>query len=111
VWPRAYGGESVEENLLPACKSCNGRKGDIAMWALYPIQAIVCGFNMDESDFALVPKEARLAAHARIAGSMARADDISLKEAYVRLGPADMLNLVDGSLVVDVFNLTVPAGR
>ena len=39
VWPQAYGGDSDYDNLLPACKSCNGRKGDVASWSLYPIQA------------------------------------------------------------------------
>ena len=26
IWPRSYGGDSIEENLLPSCKSCNSNK-------------------------------------------------------------------------------------
>jgi hypothetical protein len=33
VWPRAYGGDSDSENLLPSCKSCNERKSDVPSWA------------------------------------------------------------------------------
>ena len=47
VWPQAYGGDSDYDNLLPACKSCNGRKGDVASWSLYPIQAQIAGFQAD----------------------------------------------------------------
>lgn len=31
VVPRALGGEDVRENIVPACRSCNGRKG--ARWS------------------------------------------------------------------------------
>ena len=34
LWPQAYGGDSVEDNILPACRSCNHeKKQDYPSWA------------------------------------------------------------------------------
>ncbi len=46
ICPRAYGGNSIEDNLLPACQSCNSdKKGNFATWAMPAIQSLIMGFN------------------------------------------------------------------
>lgn len=43
VWPFAYGGDSVYENLLVACRMCNNLKRNTPAWAMYPIQSPCSG--------------------------------------------------------------------
>ena len=105
VWPQAYGGNSVYENLLPACQSCNNRKGHAASWSLYPIQALVHGYKLTAEDIADLPKETRFAVLTRTAMDAAAAHDLSLKEAFVSLGRPDLPAVADESTSVDVFNL------
>jgi hypothetical protein len=102
VWPQAFGGDSEEENLLPACAACNERKANNASWVLYPIQNLVVGTHQRELD--LMPKEMRFAVLMRAAERMAD-DGISLKEAHLRLGKPAPPAVVDLSQAVDVFNL------
>jgi hypothetical protein len=110
VWPRAYGGNSDPENLLPSCKSCNERKSNVPSWALYPIQALVAGYQLDSTALARIPKEMRFAVQARAAGESARQHGTSLKEAFVAMGRPDLPRVIDVSSSIDVFNL-VPQTR
>ena len=105
VWPLAYGGDSDYDNLLPACQSCNHRKGHAASWSLYPIQALVHGYQLTADDIADLPKETRFAVLTRAAMDAAAALHLSLKEAFVSLGRPDLPAVVDESTSVDVFNL------
>lgn len=105
VWPQAYGGDSDAENLLPACKSCNGRKGDVASWSLYPIQALVAGYQLSAEDIAVLPKEMRFAVLSRKATETAAEHHLSLKDAIINLGRPDLPAVIDESTSVDVFNL------
>jgi hypothetical protein len=109
VWPRAYGGDSEPENLLPACQSCNNRKGMTPSWSMYPVQALVAGFEIDSADVALLPKEMRFAMHAREVAACAVDKRVSLKEAFVALGRVDVPTVINRSVTVDVFNLAFAA--
>ena len=106
VWPQAFGGNSDPENLLPACRSCNERKGHAASWTLYPVQSLVHGYRLSSEDVAALPKEMRFAVHSRTAIKEAKAAGSSLKEAFARLGRPDLPTIIDESVSVDVFNLT-----
>lgn len=105
VWPQSYGGDSDYDNLLPACRSCNNRKGHAASWSLYPIQALIAGYQLTGGDIAKLPKEMRFAVLTRAAMHTAVADHLSLKEAFVKLGRPDLPSVIDESTSVDVFNL------
>src|SRR5262249_31393125 len=51
LWPRCYGGDSIDDNLLPACGSCNSdKKGDFATWGMTNVQSLVLGFSPTESE-------------------------------------------------------------
>lgn len=39
IWPIAFGGETREENLLPACGNCNSKRGHMLSWAAGPVQS------------------------------------------------------------------------
>lgn len=101
VWPRAYGGDSVYDNLLVACRSCNNIKASTPSWAMYYIQSLVVGHVDKIEEF---PKWTRLAIRTREARKTALSKNISLREAFLNL---ELTNeLVAGSIgAVDGFNL------
>lgn len=103
VWPRAYGGNSDEENLLGACRSCNVAKSSEPSWAMYPIQSYVAGF--DVQDLEHVPKEMRFAVQARAAKHLAQSEGLSLQDAYRRLGRPSRPVVLNEATAVDLFNL------
>ena len=44
LWPQAYGGDSEEENLLPACRLCNTeKKRDYPLWAACNVHTLNIG--------------------------------------------------------------------
>jgi hypothetical protein len=105
VWPQAFGGESVEDNLLPACRGCNERKSDIPSWTLYPIQALTAGFQPSSERVDKAPKELRFAVQSRAASRLAQSEGLSLRQAFVALGRTASPTH-DGSMVTaDVFSL------
>lgn len=105
VWPQAYGGDSSEENLLPACAACNVRKAHTASWSLYPIQSLIVGTHQHELQ--LMPKEMRFAVRARAAQKLTHSG-LSLRESYLELGRPLTPLIVDTAQAVDVFNLRIP---
>lgn len=109
VWPRAYGGDSDEENLLPSCRSCNERKDLTPFWSMYPVQALMAGYQLGDEAMAELPKEMRFAVHSRAATRYAFHNGTSLKEAFLALGRPDVPSVVDASVSVDVFNLAFVA--
>ena len=38
VRPRLHGGLTVRENLVPACRHCNGKKGSTSLWTWWQDQ-------------------------------------------------------------------------
>lgn len=39
VWPQSLGGQTVEANLMLACKDCNSERGHMSTWAVGPVQS------------------------------------------------------------------------
>ena len=103
VWPRAYGGDSSLENLLGACQSCNNHKSDTPSWALYPVQALVAGFEIESTEE--LQKDMRFATQARAATTLVHDLDISLREAFMQLGRPGFPAIDNINTAVDVFNL------
>lgn len=107
VWPRAYGGNSDFENLLGTCRSCNEAKASEPSWAMYPIQAYVVGFDMQ--DLEDMPKRMRFAVQARAAKRLAQSEGCSLRDAYLRLGRPNRPVVLNEATAVDLFNLEFSA--
>ena len=105
VWPRAYGGNSLADNLLPACQSCNVKKGHTPSWSMYPVQALIAGHQLDDEKLATLPKEMRFSVQSRAAAHHATANATSLKDAFISLGRPGTPSVVNPQVSVDVFNL------
>jgi hypothetical protein len=110
LWPRMYGGDSDDENFLPACHSCNnGKKSDFATWAMTSVQALIYPIEPNDEQLgrqlSTVKGNYRFALHYRKAQNIASAKKTSLKRAFLHLGPWTELRVQDRSLVADFFNL------
>ncbi|MEW9525964.1 HNH endonuclease [Agrobacterium radiobacter] len=107
VWPRALGGDSTEDNLLPACTSCNSTKGHLATWHMAWLQPIVFSDVDGEHAPPPVPREVQMALHMRAATSYARANGTTLRDAFLAIGPRDRPEKIDSEQGYDFFNMRV----
>jgi hypothetical protein len=106
VWPRAYGGDSITENLLPACASCNSaKKAHFATWTMPPVQSLVLGLSPAASRLQEIDGSYKFALHYRAAQRLALEQHLTLKQAFLRLGPWKDVRVVDDHDVADIFNL------
>jgi hypothetical protein len=108
IWPQCFGGDSIEENWLPACALCNNdKKGNYATWAMPDIQSVVLGFGPSDSEYTSLNGSHRFALHQLMAKKLAVQRNLSLKRAYMILGPWDSPRLVDEYDLGDFFNLAI----
>ena len=88
IWPRSLGGNSDKENLLPACHDCNSRtKDDLSTWGSVNVHMLMLGIGPSEEHVKKIPGHFRFALQRRQAVRFAAMNRLSLKEAYLRLGP------------------------
>jgi hypothetical protein len=106
VWPKDFGGDSIVDNLLPACKECNGKhKANYASWAMTNIQSILLGFEPSESRVKRISGSSRFAIHHRHVQTVAYDLQLTLKEAYLRVGPSEEVRVIDSLEFGHFFNL------
>ena len=102
LWPASLGGDTIVENLLPACQFCNGAKEHMAAWQMGWIQPAVY-----PQGFAMVPKPLKLGLHMRAAVEFAHNGGASLKDAFLAIGPRQALEQIDAGDSFDFFNMRV----
>lgn len=110
IWPQCFGGESEDENLLPACKSCNTKKKrNFASWAMVAIQSVALGWNPQNSAKNSVDGSIRFARHHLAVWIEASNTLCSLKEAYRRVGSWTDVGIMDIDDDGDFFNIQLTA--
>lgn len=107
VWPRALGGDSSEDNLLPTCDICNSKKGHIAAWQMAWIQPIVFADADEINSLKAFPRDLQIALHIRAAMAYAQENGTTLKDAFLTIGPREKLARIDPEQGYDFFNLRV----
>lgn len=106
VWPRSYGGNSTPENLLPACWSCNTiKKANFATWVMPGIQSLVLGLAPEPGRLQEIDGSYKFSIHYRVAQRVAINRRITLKNAFLEIGPWKDVRIRDVDDVVDIFNL------
>jgi 5-methylcytosine-specific restriction endonuclease McrA len=106
IWPRAYGGNSTTENLLPACSSCNSnKKAHFATWVMPSVQSLMLGWSPNDARLQEIDGSLKFALHNRAAQRLASSLGCTLKDAFLRLGPWDSVRVSNDADVVDFFNL------
>jgi len=92
IWPQSYGGDSIIENLLPACFKCNKDKGNMILWQNANVHSFVLKPNPSEDEFENIRRVERIAKHRRTIFKYACEKNISLKEAAYEVGPINIMN-------------------
>jgi hypothetical protein len=87
LWPASMGGDTIEENLLPACSECQRVTKDTLSWEWYNIHNLVLPAEPSQDALDAVDKRTRYARHYFEAMTSAETERLTLKQAFVRLGP------------------------
>jgi len=87
VWPQSVGGDSVEENLLPACERCQDTTKDTMSWEWFNIHNVVLPVNPSDSAIASVTRRGHFARHFFEAMRVVSERQLSLKDAFLFIGP------------------------
>lgn len=87
LWPRSLGGDSVEENLLPACGGCQKTTQDTVSWEWLNAHNLVLPPRPSEAAVNSIGPRVRGARHFMHAVDVAERQGLTLKEAMLRLGP------------------------
>jgi len=85
VWPRAFGGDTIIDNLALSCHDCNNRKASYANWSMVDIQSLVLAHNPSDESLAKIPGLRRFAMLSYAAHRIADKGSLSLKSAHLRL--------------------------
>ncbi len=107
VWPRALGGDTSVDNLIPTCSVCNSKKGHIAAWQMAWIQPIVFSDADETNSLKAFPRDLQIALHIRAAMAYAQANGTTLKDAFLMIGPREKPARIDPDQGYDFFNLRV----
>lgn len=107
IWPASYGGDSIEQNLLPACHACNDAKQDMLLWQTGAIFSFVLKPNPSENERTRIGRREKVARRIQDILHRANLERCTLKEAAIKIGPAKFDNLVaiDDDDAIDYFNL------
>ncbi len=106
IWPASFGGNSIPENLLPACSICNRDKKDMLLWHTGHLFSFVLKPDPSMDELTSITKKAKIAAQMRNIYAKACSEEISLKTAAEILGPTDMTSIyaIDDRDAVDFSN-------
>ena len=87
LWPMSLGGDSIEENLLPACDRCQIDTQDTVSWEWPNIHNLVLPSSPSTGAMNSVNRSVRYARHYLSALRSCEGENLSLKQAFIRIGP------------------------
>jgi hypothetical protein len=107
IWPSSFGGSSIVDNLLPACSTCNNKKGALMLWQDAPVSSIILPPNPSQNDLTMITRRAKIAKHRQDLFAFAVKMKITLKAAALQLGAYNFSNVssVDSDDSADFFTL------
>ena len=106
IWPASFGGNSIPENLLPACGFCNRAKGHMMLWQSAHVAAFVLKPSPSEEELKSIQRSEKVAKHTQSIFSYACHHRTSLKDAALAVGSISMSSVysVDADDAMDFFN-------
>ena len=106
VWPRSYGGNSTIDNLLPACRMCNEKKkANFATWVMPSVQALNLGLAPSDDRLQEIHGSYNLLFIIELPRNSLSENGLTLKNAFLKLGPWEDVRIRDVDDVVDIFNI------
>lgn len=106
IWPQSFGGDSIAENLLPACATCNGYKSDMLLWQTAHVHSFTLKPEPSPQELNNIKTTLRIAQHRRKIFEYANANRTTLKDAALMVGSANLgdISSIDSDDAVDFFN-------
>jgi 5-methylcytosine-specific restriction endonuclease McrA len=106
IWPQSFGGDSIAENLLPACPTCNNAKSDMLLWQNAHIHSFTLKPEPSPQELENIEKKLRIAQHRRNIFEYASTHRTTLKDAALIIGSVDLseISSIDRDDAVDFFN-------
>lgn len=86
LWPSSIGGDSIEENLLPACVMCQNDTENTMSWEWLNIHNLVLPTSPSDDALKSVTRKQRTARHFHQAIAIRDENGISLKQAFLQIG-------------------------
>ena len=106
LWPTSMGGDSIEDNLLPACHMCQHHSQDALSWEWPNIHNLVLPSSPSDRALESVSRRLRYARHYLEALTATDDQHVSLKQAFLRLGPIKLpISYVNTGLPLTFFDL------
>lgn len=93
IWPQSYGGDSIEENLLPACTHCNRAKSHMLLWQNAAIHSFALKPMADNGELISIQKPERIARHRQKIFQYACDNKTTLKDAALAVGSVSLTDL------------------
>lgn len=87
LWPTSMGGDSNDDNLLPACTICQNLKKNFLSWEWLNIQNSIYSIAPSDEELKSIPWETRIAKHYLAAIKLAESRNIKLKDSFQQIGP------------------------
>lgn len=106
IWPQSFGGDSITENLLPACHHCNRDKANMLLWQNYNVHSFVLKPDPSADELTAIKRKEKIAQHRRSVFQHACSYKTTLKRAAQIIGPANLTSIkpLDSDDAVDFFN-------
>lgn len=106
LWPCSLGGDSIIDNLLPACIKCQKAKANSMAWEWLNVHNYVLPPDPGSEDLKSIPRSARVARHYLYTLSICEKKRLSLKEGFLLVGAMnDPLRHRGADLPVTFFDL------
>lgn len=106
LWPTSLGGDSIEENLLPACLRCQRTTKDTASWEWFNIQNIVLPPSPSNKALISVCRRAGYARHYLEVVRYCDENTLTLKQGFLAIGQLQLpVTHVKTSAPVTFFDL------
>jgi hypothetical protein len=106
LWPTSIGGDSIEENLLPACTKCQKITKDTMSWEWLNVHNLVLPTNPSSEALKSVTQKQRFARHYLHVLTFCENEKINLKKAFLRIGPMkEMPTFLHTGLPITFFDL------
>lgn len=112
IWPLSFGGDSIVENLLPSCPTCNRLKDKMLLWQNAHIHSFTLKPEPSPSEINNIEIKIRIAQHRKQIFEHANLYKKTLKEAALSIGSVDLQSVmpIDKDDAVDFFNFKFNTG-
>lgn len=96
IWPSCIGGDSIAENLIPACEKCQNITEMTASWEWVNVQNLMLSSKPSAQGLLAVNNKYRYARHYKSVIETTSSLGLTMKEGFIKVGPMKPTSAVGG---------------